>query len=94
MSNSNDNEKIMSVRNSIDFDIVGDNIQDMAEFTIEKYEFKNDVTLSAEIREEAIASINEVLWQQIEEMKLRRREILVRMFNTAEDKLNEVLDEK
>lgn len=92
--NSNDSEKIMSVRNSIDFDIVGDNIQDMAEFTIEKHEFKNDITLSAEIREEAIAKINEVLWQQIEEMKLRRREVLVRMFNAAEDKLNEVLDEK
>jgi hypothetical protein len=94
MSNSNDNEKIMSVRNSIDFDIVGDNIQDMAEFTIEKYEFKNDITLSAEIREEAVKKINETLWQQVEEMKLRRREILVRMFNAAEDKLNEVLDEK
>ena len=94
MSNTDDNQKIMSVRNSIDFDIVGDNIQDMAEFTIEKYEFKNDTTLSAEIREEAIAKINESLWQQIEEMKLRRREILVRMFNAAEDKLNEVLDEK
>ena len=94
MSNTDDNQKIMSVRNSIDFDIVGDNIQDMAEFTIEKHEFKNDITLSAEIREEAIAKINEVLWQQIEEMKLRRREVLVRMFNAAEDKLNEVLDEK
>jgi len=94
MSNGNNNEKIMSVRNSIDFDIVGDNIQDMAEFTIEKYEFKNDITLSAEIREEAIAKINSALWQKIEELKLRRREILVSMFNAAEDKLNEVIGEK
>ena len=94
MSNTDDNQKIMSVRNSIDFDIVGDNIQDMAEFTIEKYEFKNDITLSAEIRDEAIAKINSALWQKIEELKLRRREILVSMFNTAEDALNDVIDEQ
>ena len=94
MSNGNDNEKIMSVRNSIDFDIVGDNIHDIAEFTIEKYEFRNDSDLPEEIRKEAIAKINEVLWQKIEELKLRRREILVSMFSAAEDKLNEVIDEQ
>ena len=94
MSNTDDNQKIMSVKNAIDFDIVGDNIQDMAEFTIEKYEFRNDSDLPEEIRKEAIAKINEVLWQKIEELKLRRREILVSMFNAAEDTLNEVLDEK
>ncbi len=94
MSNTDDNQKIMSVKNSIDFDIVGDNIRDIAEFTIEKYEFRNDSNLPDERREEAIAKINAALWQKIEELKLRRREILVSMFNTAEDALSDVIDEK
>lgn len=94
MSNTDDNQKIMSIRSAVDFDIVGDNIQDMAEFTIEKYEFRNDSDLPDEIRKEAIAKINSALWQKVEELKLRRREILVSMFNVAEDTLNEVLDEK
>ena len=94
MSNTDDNQKIMSIRSSVDFDIVGDNIQDIAEFTVEKYEFRNDSDLPDEIRKEAIAKINSALWQKVEELKLRRREILVSMFNAADDTLNEVLDEK
>ncbi len=94
MSNTDDNQKIMSIRSAVDFDIVGDNIQDIAEFTIEKYEFRNDSDLPDEIRKEAIAKINSALWQKVEELKLRRREILVSIFNAAEDTLNEVLDEK
>ena len=94
MSNTDDNQKIMSIRSAVDFDIVGDNIQDIAEFTIEKYEFRNDSDLPDEIRKEAIAKINSALWQKVEELKLRRREILASMFNAAEDTLNEVLDEK
>jgi hypothetical protein len=94
MSNTDDNQKIMSIRSAVDFDIVGDNIQDIAEFTIEKYEFRNDSDLPDEIRKEAIAKINSALWQEVEELKLRRREILVSIFNAAEDTLNEVLDEK
>ena len=84
----------MTVRSAVDFDIVGDNIQDIAEFTVEKYEFRNDSDLPDEMRKEAIAKINSALWQKVEELKLRRREILVSMFNTAEDTLNEVLDAK
>ena len=94
MSNTDENQKIMSIKSAVDFDIVGDNLQDIAEFTVEKYEFRNDSDLPDEIRKEAIAKINSALWQKVEEMKLRRREILVSMFNAAEDTLNEVLDEK
>ena len=94
MGNTDDNQKIMSIKSAVDFDIVGDNLQDIAEFTVEKYEFRNDSDLPDEIRKEAIAKINSALWQKVEEMKLRRREILVSMFNAAEDTLNEVLDEK
>ena len=45
-----DDEKIGSMRSAVDMDIIGDNISDIAEFTIEKYEFKNDNTLSSEVR--------------------------------------------
>lgn len=51
MANSEVGEKILTVRYAVDFNIVGDNISDIAEFTVEKYEFKNDTTLSPETRE-------------------------------------------
>ena len=36
MSNSGVEEKILTVRYAVDFNIVGDNISDIAEFTVEK----------------------------------------------------------
>ena len=38
-------EKVMTVRNAVDFDIVGENIEDVANFAIEKHEFRNATTL-------------------------------------------------
>ncbi len=87
-----DERKTASVRNALDLTIVGDNIGDIALFTIEKYEFKNDSTLSPEIREEAIAKIKDVLCQQVEELKRRRLQILAELFTTAENALDEVVN--
>ena len=36
------------LRNTIDFDIVGDNLRDIASFTVEKYEYINNCTLCDE----------------------------------------------
>ena len=47
-----DQEKMGSVRSAVDLAIVGDNISDIAAFTLEKHEFKNDTTLSDEVRAE------------------------------------------
>ncbi len=88
------NEKVVTLARSVDFNIVGDNIQNIADFTIEKYEFRNNETLSSEIREEAVARIKEVLWQEIEQLKQWRKRILGRMFDTATKTLDEIVDKK
>ena len=94
MSNVNNEEKIGQVRSSVDFNIVGENILEIADFTVEKYEFRTDNTLSPELRAEAVEQIKDALWKRIEEMRLRRKQILEQMFNLAEVTLNEVVDKK
>ena len=94
MANSGVEEKILSVRYAVDFNIVGDNISDIAEFTIEKFEFKNDVTLSPEQREKATKQITEALWQQVEQLKRQHRRVLARMFDAAETALEEAVGAK
>ena len=87
-------DRVTTLTSSVDFNIVGDNILNIADFTIEKYEFRNNETLSSEIREEAVAKIKEVLWQEIEQLKQWRRRILERMFDTATKTLDEIVDKK
>ena len=86
-----DEEKIRSVKSAVDLAIVGDNISDIAAFTVEKYEFKNDTTLSSEVREAGDARIKDVLWKRVEELKKRRMQILAEMFTLAETTLDEVI---
>ncbi|MDE0373504.1 MAG: hypothetical protein OXI73_13310 [Rhodospirillales bacterium] len=94
MANSGVEEKILTVRYAVDFNIVGDNISDIAEFTLEKYEFKNDVTLSPEQREKAMKAITDVLRQQVGQLKQQHRRVLARMFDAAGTALDEVVGEK
>lgn len=88
----NEEEKIGLVRSAVDLTIVGDNIDDIANFTVEKHEFKNDTSLSPETREEGIARIREVLWDRMEVLKKRRMQILAEMFTLAETTLDEVIN--
>ena len=53
---------------NLDDSIMGDNILDIANFTIAKYEF-NHPELASEVREEAINRMKDVLWQRIEAAK-------------------------
>ena len=87
-----DEEKLGSVKSAVDLAIVGDNISDISSFTLEKYEFKNDTSLSAEVREAGDARIKDVLWKRVEELKKRRMQILAEMFTLAETTLEEVLN--
>lgn len=89
-----DDEKIGSMRSAVDMDIIGDNISDIAEFTIEKYEFKNDSTLSSEARKDAVTLIEEVLWHRVGELNLLRKQYLAGMFSLAEETLGEVVDKR
>ncbi len=94
MNDTNREEKVVSIKSSVDFDIVADNMLEIAEFTVEKYEFRNDTTLSAEVREKAMAQIRNVLWEKVEEMKQRRKQILEDMFNMAEQTLDNIVENK
>ena len=94
MSDVNNEEKIGQIRSSVDLNVLGDNILDIADFTVEKYEFRTDSTLSPEMREEAVEKIKDALWKKVEEMRLRRKQILEQMFNLADETLNEVVDKK
>lgn len=83
----------ITVRSAVDFDIVGENIHDIAEFAIERYEFTNETTLSAEQREEAIRKIRDELWTLVEKMKARRKQWLKALFDTANGCVAEVAGE-
>ena len=80
------------LRGEIDFDVVGDNLKDIAGFTIEKYEYINECTLSEGMREEALVRINDALWQRVEQLKRQRLLILKEMFIAASRALEEVVE--
>ena len=46
------------------------------------------------MRAEAVEKIKDALWNRVEEMRLRRKQILETIFNLAEETLNEVVDKK
>ena len=89
---NSDEEKIGSMQSAVDMEIVGDNISDIAEFTIEKYEFRHDNTLSPEARQRAVSAIEETLWKRIEELNLLRKQYLAGLFNLADETLSEIVD--
>lgn len=80
-----------TLKNEIDFDIVGDNLKDIAGFTLEKYEYVNDCTLPRETRQRALERINEALWQCVEQSKRERLIILKSMFLAASNALDDVV---
>ena len=81
----------IEVKEAVDYVIVGDNIEDITNFTIEKYEFTNDTVLSPEVREAATSRIKKVLWEEIERLRVHRKMLLEKMFKDAENTLNEVI---
>ena len=91
MSDGGKEERLVTIKNAVDFGIVGDNISDIAEFTIEKHEFRHDSMLASEVREEAIERIRDVLWQKVEALKLRRQRVLEDMFSSAQATLEDIV---
>ena len=89
---NSDEEKMGSMKSAVDMEIVGDNISDIAEFTIEKYEYRIDSTLSPEVREKAVSTIEEALWKKIEELNLLRKQYLAGLFNLADTTLSEIVE--
>ena len=91
---SNDFDSNITLKAAIDLDVVGENILDIADFAIEKYEYRNDTRLSPEMREEAAARIRDSLWKLVEAFKVRRKRVLQRMFDLADETLQEVVEPK
>ncbi len=80
----------VALKSSIDMDIVGDNLSEIARFTIEKHEFSNP-DLSEALREKAYTAITEVLWDEAERIMQRRNKILAGLFESAAATLEKVL---
>lgn len=79
------------LRSWFDLDIVGENILQIANFTIERYEYQNDRTLPLKTREAVVAGITNALWLYVERLKIRRKQLLTEMFNSAESVLEQVV---
>ena len=60
-------ERSITLKKAVDLQVVGENILDVADFAIEKYEFEHDTTLSEELREAATEKIRDDLgiWSRI-----------------------------
>ena len=83
-------EKMATINSVVDLDIVGSYLQEIADFAIEKYEFRHNTALSDEMREAGAAKIKDALRQRIELMKQERQRWLKRLFHVAEKTLVEL----
>lgn len=88
----NEEDMLEAVRESVDFSIVADNIVGIADYVIEKHEYRSGQTLSPEMRSAVVEKIKEVLWHQAEGLKLKRMQILQEIFHDAEKALEEVVE--
>ena len=77
------------MRDAVDFAVVGDNILDIADFAIEKYEFTSGTTLSDEAREEAVERVRDALWEMVKVFRSRRKEMRKKLFDAADDVVRE-----
>ena len=85
-------ESTITVKSAVDLNILGDNILDIASFAIEKYEFRHDTALSPDVREAATTAIRKALWARIEELRLKRTQILAGMFELADETAKRVVE--
>ena len=90
---TDNNDRIITVKNSLDMNILGDNISDITDFAVEKYEFRHDTTLPSETREAAVKEAQEALWEMVEKLKLKRQQILKAFFEKADETVNRVVND-
>ncbi|WP_419949168.1 hypothetical protein [Candidatus Palauibacter sp.] len=74
-----------AMRDAVDFAVVGDNILDIADFAIEKYEFTSGTTLSDEARDEALELVRDALWEMVKAFRSRRKEWRKKLFDSADE---------
>ena len=90
--NDRNYDRSITLKKAVDLQIVGENILDVADFAIEKYEFENDTTLSEELREAAIEQVRVDLWDLVKDFRARRKKWLQMMFDTANKAVAGVVD--
>ena len=73
------------MRRSVDLTIVGENILDIADYAIEKYEFSNETRLTDAQREAAVEQVRDELWEMVKNFRSRRKQWLQRMFESADN---------
>ena len=83
-------EDTVALASSIDMGILGDNVSDIATFTIENHEFANPA-LPADLREKAYAAISSALWEEVEVILARHKKLLAGLVQTAATTLDAVL---
>lgn len=88
MTDSSD--RPITLKRSLDTAILGENISDIADFAVEKYEFRNNTTLSSETRKTAIEEAQGALWEMVKQLRLRREQILKTFFEKADQAVNDV----
>ena len=76
-------ENRMELKKAISANVLQDNLEDIAAFTIEKYEYKNNCTLPRELSEKIQATIVDVLHQYANLIMTRRRRFLNSLFAKA-----------
>ncbi len=79
-----------ALRDPLDMAVIGDNITDVANYAIEKYEFVNP-QLAENVRSEAVSAISGLLWTEVERAIELRKQTRARLFQAAEAKLEEVV---
>lgn len=84
MSKAEPSGRIVQVKKAVDFNIVAENVREIAGFAIAKYEFMHGVELDDALREEATAKIRRAMWRVVESRKSRRMAIWQELFDTAD----------
>lgn len=74
-----------AMRNAVDYAVVGDNILDIADFAIEKYEFTSGKALSDEAKEEAVEQVRDALWEMVKALRNRRKKWRKMLFDAADE---------
>lgn len=91
---TDNSNRTITLKRSLDTAILGENISDIADFAVEKYEFRNNVTLSSETREAATERARAALWEMVEQLRLKREQILKGFFEKADQAVNDVTNER
>lgn len=78
------------LKTMIDLGLVGENIMDIADFAMEKYEFTSGVTLSDSDREKALEQVREELWEMVKQARKWQQAWAKKLFAKADEVVRNV----